>query len=160
IGLGDLGRRIATRICATKTANRLVIGVRRPETVRDLAALLDACSSDPVLIDELDASDSRSCEAAFRRWNPDLVVQSASVVSPWRVAALTDERVRRAVQAGFALQLPFQLVCIYHVMRAAREVGFDGPVVNCSYPDATNAMLAAADLAPTVGIGNVGMMQA
>jgi hypothetical protein len=45
-------------------------------------------------------------------------------------------------------------------MLAIREVGFEAPVVNCSYPDATHALLAAEGLCPTVGIGNVAMVQA
>jgi hypothetical protein len=40
-------------------------------------------------------------------------------------------------------------------MQAVRAAGCDATVVNASYPDVTHPVLAAADLAPDVGIGNI-----
>ena len=43
-------------------------------------------------------------------------------------------------------------------MRAARDAGYAGPIANLSYPDGTGPVLRALGLAPTVGLGNAGMM--
>ena len=60
--------------------------------------------------------------------------------------------------AGFALQLPAQLPILHAIMSAVRSSEFAGPVVNCSYPDVTHQVLARQGLAPTIGIGNAGMI--
>ncbi len=160
IGTGDLGRRIAERLSVGGTAARILFAGRDAARAAPLAALLDACGDCVVSFTELDALDQAACERLLRAARPDVVVQAACHISPWRVAAVEAPRARRVVRAGFAAQLPFQIPCVRTVMMAAREIGYAGPVVNCSYPDATNSMLAAEGLAPTVGIGNVGMMQA
>jgi hypothetical protein len=46
-----------------------------------------------------------------------------------------------------------------NVMRAVRAAGLSAPVVNCSYPDVTHPVLARLGLAPTIGIGNIGMIR-
>jgi hypothetical protein len=39
-------------------------------------------------------------------------------------------------------------------MRAVKKSGINRPVVNCSFPDAINAILNKQGMAPTVGVGN------
>ena len=82
-----------------------------------------------------------------------------------RGAAVAVELARRATDAarvvlaaGFAVQLPAQLPVVLAVMQAVRAAGFRNPVVNCSFPDVTHPILARLELAPTIGIGNVGMI--
>jgi hypothetical protein len=43
-------------------------------------------------------------------------------------------------------------------MKAVREVGFQGPVANLSFPDVTNAVLGRLGLAPTIGLGNAAII--
>jgi hypothetical protein len=160
IGLGDLGRRIAERLSAAGVVEQLVLAGRNAGRGSSVAALLEPCGECFVTFAELSALDQSACERLLRAHRPALVVQSACFVSPWKVAAALAAPARGGAGFGFAVQLPFQILCVRTVMMAVREVGYAGPVVNCSYPDATNAMLAAEGLAPTVGIGNVGMMQA
>lgn len=157
IGLGDLGRRISRLIAGDRAVDELVVAGRDARAGETFAALLEAAVSRPVRFECVDASDHRCCAAALQRWHPDVVVQAACVVSPWTVAALGHRGVN---EAGFGIQLPFQIVCIRTVMQAARATGFSGSVVNCSYPDATHPLLAAEGIAPTVGVGNVSIMQA
>jgi hypothetical protein len=56
------------------------------------------------------------------------------------------------------VRLPLQLPVLLSVMRAVREVGYEGPVANLSLPDATHPILATLGLAPTIGLGNVSML--
>ena len=43
-------------------------------------------------------------------------------------------------------------------MRAARAAGYNGPIANLSFPDVTGPILRRLGLAPTVGLGNAGMV--
>lgn len=159
VGLGDLGLRIAERLTASRTA-RLVLAGRSSARGIAHAELLAAADATGVTWVELDASDPSACVRFLREARPDLVIQAACAVSPWTIAKLETRAAEAIRSAGFGAQLPFQTICARSVMTAVREVGFTGPVINCSYPDAVNCLLAGEGLAPTTGVGNVGMMQA
>jgi hypothetical protein len=107
---------------------------------------------------ELDALDGDALAALLAREQPALVAQCASLWSPWLLNGRTDPLANALRDGGFALQLPAQLPIIANVMRAARAVGLAAPVVNCSHPDVTHPVLARLELAPTIGIGNAGMI--
>ena len=76
------------------------------------------------------------------------------------VPSRTDPVAAALQRAGFALQLPAQLPLVRKLARAVATAGITAPVVNCSYPDMTHPILACEGLAPTVGIGNAGMIAA
>jgi len=75
------------------------------------------------------------------------------------VPARTDTVGQILTRAGFAVQLPAHLPLLLSVMTGVRAAEFAGPVVNCSYPDLTHQILDRMGLAPTVGVGNVAMIQ-
>lgn len=158
IGLGDLGRRLALGLAARGELAEIVVAARRRPDGAAFAALAGACGSVPVRFAELDVLDVDAVAARLREDAPDLVVQCAALCSPW--ATLTERAARVLRASGFAINLPAQLPAVLAVMRAARAVGFSGPVVNCSFPDVTHPILAKLGLAPTIGIGNVGMIAA
>jgi len=137
-----------------------VLAGRNPARGIAHAELLVAADATEVSFVELDVLDRSACEQFLRAVRPDLVIQAACYFSPWAFASLDTVAVRGLRHVGFGVQLPFQAACVRSLMLAVREVGFAGPVVNCSYPDATNTLLAHEGLAPTIGVGNVGMMQA
>jgi hypothetical protein len=94
-----------------------------------------------------------------RMTQPDLIVFAASLLSPWFLNGRHDPAAEALRRAGFAGRISAQLPLLIDAMEGIRAAGFDGPVVNCAYPDATNAMLGGIGLAPTTGIGNVGMIR-
>jgi hypothetical protein len=158
VGLGDLGRRIAAQLARVEGLQIVVAG--RGASGSATAALLSLCGAAAVRFRPLDALDPGSLERFLIEERPDLVVQCASRLSPWYLEGRTDPASCALRAAGFAVQLPAQLPAIAALMLAARNVGFSGAVVNCSYPDATHPLLATAGLQPTLGIGNVAMIQA
>ena len=93
----------------------------------------------------------------LRRTRPDVVVQSAALMSPWALGGREDPVGVALATAGLGLRLPLQIPILLATMRAVRDVGFDGQVANLSFPDATHPLLGRLGLAPTIGLGNVAM---
>ncbi|HEX8561050.1 MAG TPA: hypothetical protein VF668_23360 [Pyrinomonadaceae bacterium] len=160
IGLGNLGKRIAAGLAGCVEVDELLLAGRDARDGPPFAALLAACGAARVRFEELDAGRPSSVESLLRRERPDVVVQCASLLSPWHLASHPGPVSDALGSAGFAAQLPAQLPLILNVMRSAREVDFRGAVVNCSFPDLTHPVLAGLGLAPTIGTGNVSMIRA
>jgi hypothetical protein len=160
IGPGDLGKRIAAGLAGRAGVDELLLAGRDAAGGPPFAALLAACGVTRVRFAELDAGNPSSVESLLRRERPDVVVQCASLLSPWRLT-LRPGPVADALQsAGFAAQLPAQLPLLLNLMQSARAADFRGAIVNCSFPDVTHPILACLGLAPTVGTGNVSMIRA
>lgn len=158
IGLGDMGERIAAGLAAGGRVERLVLASRSLHNVEDAAAAIAAaadCRVEPV---RSDATNLEDVAHLIDRVHPDLIVQCASLRSPWALAGRTDAASQGVVAAGLALRLPYQLPVVLNVMRAAEQAGFTGPVANLSLPDVTGPVLKAVGLAPRLGLGNAGMM--
>jgi hypothetical protein len=160
IGLGDLGRRLAFGLAGSGRLSELIISGRRVEEGLPWAALIAACGETKVRFAELDVSRRSDIERLLRRERPNVVVQCASLLSPWYLSARQVPEITALRTAGFAAQLPAQLPLIYNLMDVARQIDFQGAVVNCSYPDVIHPILARLGLAPTIGIGNVSMIKA
>ncbi len=160
IGTGDLGQRLAAGLAGLPEVGELVLAGRDARRGDPLAALLETCGICRVRFCALDAHRTGDLEKLLRRERPRLVVQCASDLSPWWAREQPAPLAAALARAGFALQLPVQLPLVASVMRAVRTVGLPAPVVNASFPDLTHPILAARGLAPTIGIGNAGMIEA
>ncbi|HEX3559464.1 MAG TPA: hypothetical protein VHU19_09675 [Pyrinomonadaceae bacterium] len=162
IGLGDIGRRLAAGLAqlGSKEVRELIVAGRCVAGGASLAALLAACGETVVRFAPLDAGRPSAIESLLRRERPDIVVQCASLLSPWYLSACRSEQAATLRAAGFAAQLPAQLPLVTNLMKAVRGTDFQGAVINCSYPDVTHPILARAELAPTIGLGNVSMILA
>ncbi|MDK2122718.1 Rossmann-fold NAD(P)-binding domain-containing protein [Parachitinimonas caeni] len=158
IGLGDLGQRLALKLADHPAVGELLLLGRQTEAGSALARLVNACGDCRARFMALDALNEDAVASMLAAERPDLLVQCASLISPWLLFERHDPLAKTLLQAGFALQLPAQLAVVHRVMRACRAADFRGPVVNCSFPDATHPVLACAGLAPTVGVGNAGMI--
>jgi hypothetical protein len=158
VGTGDMGERVAAGLAAGGRVRRLVLAGRSSSAVAAAGATIASsadCLVEPVTID---ATRQDEVAALLDRVQPDLVVQSASGRGPYALAGREDAAARAVTAAGLTLRLPYQLPVLLAVMRAARDAGYAGPVANLSLPDATGPVLARLGLAPTVGLGNVGMV--
>jgi len=156
IGAGDLGERFAAGLAAAGRVRRLVLVSRTgaAEAAATIASAHDVLA-EPVACDATRPGDVADL---LTRTAPDLVIQSAAGRGPWALAGRDDEAARAVGAAGFALRLPYQLPVPLAVMRAVRDTGYAGPVANVSLPDVTGPVLARLGLAPTIGLGNVGMV--
>jgi hypothetical protein len=158
IGTGDLGERVAAGLAAGGRVRRLILVSRSAAAVTAAAATVASaydCVVEPVTCD---AKRPDNVADLLTRTRPDLVVQSAAGRGPWALAGRDDAAARAVAAAGLALRLPYQLPVLLAVMQAVRDTGYAGPVANLSLPDVTGPILARLGLAPTIGLGNVGMM--
>ena len=158
VGAGDLGVRIALRLVACAGVGEVIVAGRDTAGTRARAHFIASCSDIPVRFAPMDALDPDAVAALIARAHPQLLVQCASMHSPWLLSGREDPVAQAFRSAGFASQLPAQLPALLAVMRGVRQAGFDGAVVNCSFPDVTHAALQGLALAPTIGIGNAGMI--
>jgi hypothetical protein len=158
IGAGDLGERLTAALAGARGVSRVVLAGRSSSTVHAITGTLSAASDGIVEPAVVDASNQDELAHLFASTRPDLVVQCASMRSPWALAGREDAAARTILAAGFALRLPYQLPIVLTVMRAARDAGYAGSVANLSYPDGTGPVLRTLGLAPTVGLGNAGMI--
>jgi hypothetical protein len=158
VGTGDMGERFALGLASSGRVRRLVLVDRPGSALGAAAATVASVAETAVRAEELDARRQDVVEDLLRRTRPDLVVQVASTQSPWALVGRDDPTARALSEAGLGIRLPFQLPVLLAVMRAAREIGYAGPIANLSLPDLTHPVLDRLGLAPTVGLGNAGML--
>lgn len=92
----------------------------------------------------------------LRNIEPDVIL-NATTMATWWLRDLLPEAVKKrlhVVGAGSGVWSASHAALAYHLMLAVRESGIVATVMNSAYPDAVNPALAAAGLAPDIGIGN------
>lgn len=159
LGTGDLGKRIAFGLAASNPNISLSIAGRNSAKTSSLASLLSACQGREVGHFCCDGTDSTSVKEFLEASDPDVLIQAASLISPWAAFNSQNLEVMAFKASGFAANLAAQIPIVLTVMRNVKESGAQCAVVNCSYPDVTGPILSTMRLAPTVGIGNVGMLR-
>jgi hypothetical protein len=155
--MGDLGVQIARIVVENRFASSCLLAGSSP-AAGQWAQLLRIATGSDVQSCQIDALDIDALAKLFADYKPGLIIQCASLLSPFALAKSSSPAAKAVLQGGFALQISAQLPAIRNVMLARRSLGLTCPVVNCSYPDLTHPMLAAEGLAPTCGIGNVAIL--
>lgn len=152
-----MGARILAGLSCTAGVHELVLAGVPAAAGEEAVGMVRSTSGIAVRFIEADCSAQSVVEALLEDSKPDVVVQCASLMSPWALTGRTDEIALAFASAGFAVALPMQLPVIRTVMATVRATGFTGPVANLSFPDVTNVILDRLGLAPTIGLGNVTM---
>jgi hypothetical protein len=157
LGLGDLGVNIA-RLVVENEYSSVCLLAGQSGAAEQWAQLLRLSTGRDVQARRVDGQDSDALKRLFSEFQPDIIVQCASLISPFAIKKLTTPVASAIIKGGFALQTAAQLPIIRNVMQVRRSLGLNCPVINCSYPDVTNPILASEGLAPDAGIGNVAIM--
>jgi hypothetical protein len=157
VGAGDAGLKIAAGLAQSGKVAELVLAGMCQGRGPAAAGLIDSSGGAVTRFAELDGTRQADVERLLREVEPDLVVQSASLLSPWLAIGRRDPVAQAFARAGLGLQLPAQLPVLTTVMKAVKALGYTGPVANLSLPDITHPILEALGLAPTIGLGNVSM---
>lgn len=106
-----------------------------------------------------DVSRPEAIAELLRQVRPRVIFNGTSLQSWWVVEELPEELSGRLMGAGVGPWLPMHLTLTHKLMTAIRLSGLDGvQVVNGSFPDAVNPVLAKLGLAPTVGMGNFDLL--
>ena len=157
IGPGDMGARIMAGLAFTPGVHDLVLAGVPAAAGQEIVGMVRSTSEVAARFTAADCSEPAAVEELLTESRPDVVVQCASLMSPWALSGRTDDVARAFASAGLGVMLPMQLPVVRAVMCAVRATGFTGPVANLSYPDVTNCILDRLGLAPTIGLGNVTM---
>lgn len=157
LGMGDLGVRIVQKVMEGGFSSECLLA-GKSDAAEQWARLFHISSGRPIAAAKVDGLDVDALKALLTRFEPELIIQCAALLSPFALKSIPTQAAKAAVEGGFALQLAAQLPVVRALMQARREIGMHCPVINCSYPDVTHPILEAEGLAPTIGIGNVAIM--
>ena len=156
-GGGDLAQRVVALLAPVTALREVLIVTRDAARGEPLARLFAGCLPIPVRHIAIEKAQD-GVASILGRERPDMVFHAAAMISPWLLPERETPASLALRAAGFGLMLPAQLPLIRQVMRAVRDLDLTCPVINASYPDLTHPVLAAEGLAPTVGVGNAGML--
>jgi len=157
IGPGDMGARIMAGLACAPGVHELVLVGVPAAAGEDAVGMVRSTTDVATRFILADCTDQSVVEPLLTDADPDVIVQCASLMSPWALVGRTDDIARAIASAGLAVTLPMQLPVVRAVMAAVRATEFAGPVANLSFPDVTNVVLDRLGLAPTIGLGNVTM---
>src|SRR3982750_4555174 len=161
IGTGYFAEIMVNDLAATSpAASTVVIAGRNIERLTWLGTSANARAAifgRPVqfLTAPFDLRSVDSVAEGLRRWSPSVVVQSASLQSPWSVDRPDSAWSRLVNAAGFGITLAFQRLLPVRTPTALRTLGSPAAFVNTCYPDGVNQVLRACKLPITCGVGNI-----
>ncbi|WP_116964460.1 hypothetical protein [Fastidiosibacter lacustris] len=102
---------------------------------------------------DLDNVEETSC--TLKELNPDIIFNTATMQSYWVISSLPEPIYKALSLAGIGPWIPMHLAPVYKLMKAYKQSGIKGIVINSAFPDAINPALKTLGLSPDIGIGNV-----
>lgn len=163
-GLGEVGTHILEFLVRDPKCPELVICDMNEEVSRKRInnALIGATVYrlyPKVTFEKVDLTDVDSTTELIKREKPDVVINCA-VLQTWHVIRqLPQDLYAKLSSASLGAWLPCQLGLAYKLMLAIKQSGVQTHVINTSLSCMTNPALAKVGLAPTVGIGNVELIE-
>ncbi len=108
---------------------------------------------------EIDLFDIERTANILNELQPDVVINCA-VLQTWHVIRRLPEDVyNRLSSAGLGAWLPVQLTLAMKLAQAIKLSGISPHYINTSLSDLTNPVLGAMGIPPTIGIGNVALIE-
>lgn len=166
LGSGSLARAICYALAAICTEDISVTvlsrAAQRAEDLCYIANTRAALTGSPARFQACEVPDyTRACLApAFARIAPALVLNCASLQSPWEAGSAPSAWTDLLARAGFGLTLPLQSFVPIEAATAVKEQATPPLFLNASFPDAVNPVLHALGLPVFCGIGNVALLAA
>lgn len=164
LGTGSFAARIIFDIAATATTPIDVViagrNVARLDWLRTAANARAAIFQTDAQFSKhrLDMTDPDAIGETITNAAPTVIVQAASPQASSVIAARGNAWTQLIAQAGLSAMAVTQTMFPIRVARAVKASGLDCHVINCSYPDVGNTLLAALDLPVTCGVGNVAIL--
>lgn len=104
----------------------------------------------PIEYHSVDFNDIDRMSNVISEVGPDVIVYTGRYASGLKYGAFSYPN-----QIGYGVWMPLSFPYIYKLMQAVKKSGVNSKVINTSFPDGVNYLLAQADLAPYTGAGNI-----
>jgi hypothetical protein len=92
-----------------------------------------------------------------RSLKPKVILQAASLQSPWEAGQGENGWTKLVATAGFGVTLPLQIALAAELSKGAGDT--EAAIVNASYPDCVNVILDRLGLRATCGVGNAAIVE-
>lgn len=160
IGSGVLGGDVLDLLSWAGFAGRITVGSRNAQALMERVNLSRIAAYNQGRYPQidtlhLDLHDVDQTAETLARVRPDLVLNTASTQTYWRISTLPAPIYRKLDRPGVGPWLAMHLSPALRLMTAVRRSGLEPIVVNAAYPDAVNPCLHTRGLEPALGIGNV-----
>jgi hypothetical protein len=160
VGLGNLGAQIFDLLVRLPGHHTFLVGGRNLDYLRQrsnlsLLAAIQLGYSPEVACTSLDLWNIEQTAEVISRFQPDLIVCSATLAQWERSVRIPSGLTERLASVPMGPRLPLHLTLVYKLMQAVRASGQVSTVVNAIYPDVVNPVLKKGGLAPTTGIGDL-----
>ncbi len=159
LGAGDVGTRLADMLLSRKSVESLILVDRADSEGRKKAYMLAACHRADIRFVPADCTNQEILESVLKKHQPDIIVQAASLLSPWRIIGKRHPLAEVLHKVGVGVQLPCHISILKCLMRTLHDMGSETPVVNVSFPDLNHFLLGKMGLpTPKAGLGNTGII--
>lgn len=105
----------------------------------------------------LDWATPEALAQNLRALKPRVIIQTASMQSPWTLGAPNDWA-RMIAAGGYGLATPMHTILTARLLRAVELAGLDTVIINGAFPDIANSIVKAMGLPSPVGFGNVDLI--
>lgn len=164
VGTGDVGAHLLEFMARQDYAYEVIVGDVDEEKARLLCnnAMIGAAhhGKNPVFRPvKIDLFDIEGTTELIRKEKPGAVV-NMTVMHTWHlIRQLPHDLYAKISSAALGAWLPCQLTLSMKLAQALKESGVKAHYINTSLSCLTNPVLAKIGLAPTIGIGNVDLIQ-
>ncbi|MCH7679482.1 saccharopine dehydrogenase NADP-binding domain-containing protein [candidate division KSB1 bacterium] len=164
VGIGEVGRYILDFLARDNTKINIVAAdLHLPDVEAKINnAILGAAFQSrypDVKALEIDLFDLERTADILNELQPDVVINCA-VLQTWHVIRRLPENVySRLSSAGLGAWLPVQLTLAMKLAQAIKLSGISAHYINTSLSDLTNPVLDAMGIPPTIGIGNIALIE-
>jgi hypothetical protein len=159
IGIGELGYHILQNLAHTPNIGKIIAADYSPNAEGKVNLVIYTAALRGLYPDiefrRIDLNDVEGTAKVLEVEKPDVICNATVIQSWWAYHMLPEEIAMKLNSAGLGPQLPFHLTLTYKLMKAVKQSGIETRVINCSYSDVVNPVLAKIGLAPVCGGGNV-----
>src|ERR1700733_13325437 len=120
LGMGDLGAQIARIVVENRFSTSCLLA-GSSFAAKQWAQLLQIVTGGDVEGRQVDALDADALRRLLADYEPDLIIQCASLLSPFALRKSESGAAKAVLQGGFALQVSAQLPIIRNVMLARKS---------------------------------------
>jgi len=165
VGLGELGGTALELLARVPNISKIVTadfnedyGVRKTNTALMGAAYANLYPN--IEFRRVDLNNIEETAKIIKEVNPRIIYSAVTLQSWWVIDALPREVHKTLYKdfCGLGPWVPMHLLLIYKLMQAVKVAGVSSLVVNSSFPDLVNPVLAKVGLGPNVGIGNIDLI--